>query len=169
MLETIKAKETRYNGYRFRSRLEARWAVFFDTLHIKYEYEKEGYELGEAGSYLPDFWLPQVKMWAEVKADEPTAAEDKKMQELLRLTGYKCLRLIGVPEDKVYLAWAWSHEKDEELWLCEYCLTNYHGYPKDEGRFYSMPGSEWDSHWEDTAEAAVAARSARFEFGERGR
>jgi len=26
----IKAIETQYRGYRFRSRLEARWAVFFD-------------------------------------------------------------------------------------------------------------------------------------------
>ena len=39
----IKAIETIYNGYRFRSRLEARWAVFFDEIGIKYEYEKEGY------------------------------------------------------------------------------------------------------------------------------
>jgi hypothetical protein len=168
MLETIKAKETRYNGYRFRSRLEARWAVFFDTLHIKYEYEKEGYELGEAGSYLPDFWLPQVQMWGEVKAVEPTEQENMKMIALVRLTGFGCLRLIGTPEDKPYDAWE-TYEIGGQIGLLDYCLTNYHGYPKDEGRFYCMPGSEWDSHWEDTAEAALAARSARFEFGERGR
>ena len=35
----IKAVQTEYNGYKFRSRLEARWAVFFDTLGIEYEYE----------------------------------------------------------------------------------------------------------------------------------
>lgn len=51
----MKAIETRYKGYRFRSRLEARWAVFFDALGIKWEYEPEGYDLGEAGWYLPDF------------------------------------------------------------------------------------------------------------------
>jgi hypothetical protein len=28
---SAKAIETHYKGYRFRSRLEARWAVFFDT------------------------------------------------------------------------------------------------------------------------------------------
>ena len=32
----MKAIETEYNGYRFRSRLEARWAVFFDALGIEY-------------------------------------------------------------------------------------------------------------------------------------
>ncbi len=38
----IKAIDTVYNGYKFRSRLEARWAVFFDAAGIKYEYEPEG-------------------------------------------------------------------------------------------------------------------------------
>ncbi len=35
----MKPIETIYNGFRFRSRLEARWAVFFDAVEIKYEYE----------------------------------------------------------------------------------------------------------------------------------
>lgn len=47
--------ETQYNGYRFRSRLEARWAVFFDTLGVEYEYEPEGFELPNGMRYLPDF------------------------------------------------------------------------------------------------------------------
>lgn len=165
----IQAIETQYNGYRFRSRLEARWAVFFDTLGIKYEYEKEGYELGKEGRYLPDFWLPQVKMWGEVKPDQPTEDETKKMLALVRLTGFSCLQLIGVPEDKPYRAWTTWIEFDGGISLIDYCLTCYHGYPQDKGRFYSMPGSDWDSHFEDTALAAVAARSARFEYGERGR
>lgn len=41
MKEMIKAIETVYNGYRFRSRLEARWAVFFDEMGVQYEYEAE--------------------------------------------------------------------------------------------------------------------------------
>ena len=32
----IKAIDTVYNGYKFRSRLEARWAVFFDEIGIEY-------------------------------------------------------------------------------------------------------------------------------------
>lgn len=52
---TIKAIETEYNGYRFRSRLEARWAVFLDILGVKYEYEPEGFDLGNGLYYLPDF------------------------------------------------------------------------------------------------------------------
>lgn len=53
----IKPIETTYNGYRFRSRLEARWAVFFDTLGIRYEYEPEGFEMSNGIKYLPDFCL----------------------------------------------------------------------------------------------------------------
>lgn len=56
----IKVKETEYHGYRFRSRLEARWAVFFDSLGVKYEYEPEGFTLDNGVSYLPDF---KVKCW----------------------------------------------------------------------------------------------------------
>lgn len=52
---TIKAIETEYNGYRFRSRLEARWAVFFDALGVKYEYEPDGFVLPSGRKYLPDF------------------------------------------------------------------------------------------------------------------
>jgi len=63
----LKAIETRYQGCLFRSRLEARWAVFFDALDIPWEYEKEGYDLGEAGWYLPDFWLPQQQCFFEAK------------------------------------------------------------------------------------------------------
>lgn len=68
----IKAIETEYNGYKFRSRLEARWAVFFDAMNIPYYYEHEGYErtFGDGEDpirYLPDFYLPKHRLWAEVK------------------------------------------------------------------------------------------------------
>ena len=63
----IKPIETCYNGYRFRSRLEARWAVFFDCLGIKYEYEPEGIKLSNGEYYLPDFFLPDLETYVEVK------------------------------------------------------------------------------------------------------
>lgn len=64
---SIKPIETEYSGYRFRSRLEARVAVFFDTLSIKFEYEVEGWDL-HGTWYLPDFWLPDLETWVEVKS-----------------------------------------------------------------------------------------------------
>lgn len=103
-MNNYKPIETRYNGYRFRSRLEARWAVFFDEAHINYEYEPEGFELPELWldetdytyyhrkanrncvlcreniRYLPDFYLPDSKLYVEVKPNY-----DKLMEESLKL------------------------------------------------------------------------------------
>jgi hypothetical protein len=73
---TIQAIETHYNGYRFRSRLEARWAVFFNALNLTWEYEPEGFELTledwPPRKYLPDFRIRQGnnQIWVEVKGTE---------------------------------------------------------------------------------------------------
>jgi hypothetical protein len=65
--------ETSYGGYRFRSRHEARWGVFFSTLDVAWEYEPQGYYLGGgARRYLPDFLLPDHGLYVEVK---PTDAD----------------------------------------------------------------------------------------------
>lgn len=73
----IAAIETRYAGCRFRSRLEARWAVAFDHMGIKWEYEPQCFEvtdrlnllggMDQTWGYLPDFWLPELELWVEVK------------------------------------------------------------------------------------------------------
>lgn len=68
-----RAIETRYAGRRFRSRLEARWAVFLEALKIPWDYERQGFALA-AGPYLPDFWLwpgTTHERIIEVKPDEP--------------------------------------------------------------------------------------------------
>lgn len=62
----IKAIETAYKGYRFRSRLEARWAVFFDACGVEWLYESQGYELGNGLRYLPDFVLKNVRFGKEI-------------------------------------------------------------------------------------------------------
>lgn len=73
----MKAIETHYKGYRFRSRLEARWAVFFDELGVPWEYEKEGFNLSDT-RYLPDFWLPDQQCWIEIKGQHSTDQERRK-------------------------------------------------------------------------------------------
>ena len=56
----MKPIETVYKGFKFRSRLEARWAVFFDACGVRWEYEPEGYILPNGQYYLPDFLLHDV-------------------------------------------------------------------------------------------------------------
>lgn len=59
--------QTIFKGYRFRSRLEARWAVFLDTLGLRWEYEPQGFELRDGTRYLPDFYLPDQGAFVEIK------------------------------------------------------------------------------------------------------
>lgn len=75
--------ETVYKGYRFRSRLEARWAVFFDAAGIQWRYEPEGFERkngpymeGKTVRYLPDFYLPETGTWVEVKPNDVALRTD---------------------------------------------------------------------------------------------
>jgi len=53
-------------GRRFRSRTEARWAVFFQNLGVHWEYELQGY-IVRGHAYLPDFWIEDWSAWFEVK------------------------------------------------------------------------------------------------------
>lgn len=100
----IKAIETEYNGYRFRSRLEARWALFFDLLGIEYEYEPEGLELSNGKRYLPDFYLPYFKCFFEVKNKSVKDTEEgevaiKKISDGARNDSWAGLICFGDPHD----------------------------------------------------------------------
>ncbi len=148
--------ETRYKGYRFRSRIEARYAVFFDCLKIDWEYEKEGFNL-PSGKYLPDFWFPKMKMWGEVKPDYASFDDraSKFVYELAAHSGCPVLMLGGLPETELYIA-------AEDKGVCAYYLTN------QQGIFYRDPSWQEGLYFPDTAFAREKALSARFEHGEKG-
>lgn len=84
----IKAIETVYNGYRFRSRLEARWAVFFDAIELDYQYEPQGFVgLGDI-PYLPDFYFPEKDIYAEVKGTDRDLLKDT--EKILGVIDFNC-------------------------------------------------------------------------------
>ena len=62
---TIKPIETLYMGHYFRSKAEARFAVFLDCLGVKWDYEPQGFDLGNGLKYLPDFKIYNVEIWDE--------------------------------------------------------------------------------------------------------
>lgn len=101
-MSKIKAINTGYNGYLFRSRLEARWAVFFDEMEIKYEYELEGFEFENGVRYLPDFYLPEMDLYVEIKPSFGIVEEkDVEKFDAFALTGNKNLLLIiGSPNQQ---------------------------------------------------------------------
>jgi hypothetical protein len=83
--ERLKPLETPYDGHRFRSRREARWAVFFKKAGIPAQYEEQGYDLGAAGWYLPDFHVNRgtpAEHFFEVKGVAPTPGELAKAEAL---------------------------------------------------------------------------------------
>jgi len=215
----IKAIETSYAGCRFRSRLEARWAVFFDSLGLKWDYEPQGYMVGrrlylEPRTYLPDFFLPGFNAWVEVKGDasniEPLYLYSAAM-ELAELHGDNnrnrpSLILLGDiprPSDFATCHNVLVHHKgdcllgtmgfgdnsswgrSERIMLVNDALN--HCWWAGEARCSHAPDDlsecwvygtahhalfkSWDDFWpadKDVTRAHFAARSARFEHGERG-
>lgn len=63
----IDAKSTLYKRTNFRSALEANWAATLDRWAIRWEYEPETITLPSGTVYLPDFRLPDLSTWLEVK------------------------------------------------------------------------------------------------------
>jgi hypothetical protein len=144
-----KAIETIYRGYRFRSRLEARYAVFFDALDLPFEYEKEGFTLEDGTKYLPDFWLPTLKLWVEIKGEldfiEKTVSEcstfaSSKVEKLYSFPALDLMRrfrgcqpwpialIVGQPGEHSIWFFGWdlssnsagAYEDNNALW----CVAN---------------------------------------------
>lgn len=189
----MNAIQTAYRGCNFRSRLEARWAVAFDRAGIEWEYELEGFDL-PSGCYLPDFWLPQVGTWAEVKKTRLTGHEFALCRELALETGFDVLLLDSSPLHRFYSAISTrmlpgAPDSSRELGspiMVHYDIFEQHRYWQSERRFYfveygkSLEASKYSRaprYWYDgelyqtnsfADEVIQAARSARFEFGEKG-
>lgn len=149
----IKAIDTVYNGYKFRSRLEARWAVFFDALRIKWEYEKEGYELGELGRYLPDFYLPESSWFVEIKgnmSDERGLAKARYLDD-------------NPPKDEGGHLVAMGVLIQGELEYA-HCKCDADGPDFNSMYLFMMRICDKMPHLDKINEAVSAARGARFEF-----
>jgi len=178
----IKPIETRYKGYRFRSRLEARWAVLFDTLGVQYQYEVEGFELDDFNKtirYLPDFLLlkdGRPHFWVEVKPYMPPLEDVHKLSLLCKDSDHNGLLLVGEPEMDALGLCVHSNELHmdvftpslqifrhfELIWL----LSGTAADPVTEEMRLTGNPAKYHAFIEDVF---IAARSARFEFGEKGR
>lgn len=157
---TLKAIDTRYKGHLFRSRLEARWAVFFDHLGIAWEYEPEGFEL-PSGRYLPDFRTTSscgsFRYWVEVKGEDPTEREKSILLELANLSDIPAYMVHGLPGERPPLFLMDLHVGALSGLRSASFVAN--------GVGLVISGSRLDDM---IANAIVAAKSARFEHGFRG-
>jgi hypothetical protein len=189
----IKAIETRYKGYRFRSRLEARWAVFFDALGVRWEYEPQGFDLGPyLGKYLPDFWMPDQDCWIEIKGSFDSGAHEElcesKMRALCEGTKKGGYLFVGNPWEndegmgcdpmpcvgEAFIVIEWNGEIDigqdfGHQWCdCGICGAAGIEYGmRNDSLCNCDPGDKYHrTHPNRMLNALVAARSARFEHGE---
>lgn len=187
----LKAIETKYKGYKFRSRLEARWARFFDALDIEWEYEKEGYEL-PSGWYLPDFWLPEFGTFAEVKPCQFTEEEFLKCFQLANASSCGVLFLNSTPDNSTYVLIA-PAVQDENGCNFAFASVGFHKKKYSLAKKQNTYASRYETRsWQCdqlqphdlnvsamfskafmrshflASKAVEAARSARFEHGEQG-
>jgi len=187
----IKAIETHYKGYRFRSRLEARWAVFLDGLGLTWEYEPQGFDLGEDGPYLPDFRILEWRCWVEIKPVDPERGYLLKPTAFAWNYGNRLLLIEGNPWPGEHLIHDFipapmdSSSLYGEIGDCRrcdgYCLFGHDGYHPpmisdgllDIGPHTCGDHDRWPVslvhgfHKNNRCHRAYrAARSARFEHGE---
>jgi hypothetical protein len=63
----------------FRSQLERDWAATLDALWIVWDYEPERVTLRDGRGYIPDFWLPDLRTWLEVKGPGVAGLDKTKL------------------------------------------------------------------------------------------
>ncbi|GAA1840941.1 hypothetical protein GCM10009836_20340 [Pseudonocardia ailaonensis] len=182
----MRAIQTAYAGHRFRSRLEARWAVVFDQLGITWRYEPEGFILSDGSTYLPDFVLPSDGWTVEAKGDDSALGRDiSRIARYVTDSGRRVLILGDVPDlsggraehlavipaaggprmtAAYFMGWPVHPDEPESP-----------GYAIIPGPITLEPPSgtiariNSDPSWRPyrpVVEAFASARAARFEFGE---
>lgn len=169
----VKAIETSYKGYRFRSRIEARWGVFLDALGLDWKYEHQGYTLSYGRNYLPDFLIEDT-FFLEIKGPHPTTEEFRAATDV-------CLHIAplivfhgDVPGQPLT---AFPAGVTSAAWRFVPGPTG--GYPQAVGRWWACDHAEaldaaaGTVRWTGKSRARYvqalgAARGARFEHGESG-
>ncbi len=105
-LKAIKPIQVSFDGITYRSKTEARWAIFFKELGITALYEEEGFEIPiESGGkirYLPDFHVPSqdrfpMDIYFEIK---PSVAggiclNEYDSKKITAFSNFKTIAVLG--------------------------------------------------------------------------
>jgi hypothetical protein len=143
--------------------------VFFERLPIRWEYEVEGFHF-DGKAYLPDFYLPDLRLWAEVK---PIGGFTDEVIDLLnsfvRQSRHRVLLLEGAPVHNGM--WMLDLAVNGPVIRVDAAFTEGYWRPDSENRLYTFTGvarpfpSQFpcDAEWDADVYAAIdAARSERF-------
>lgn len=157
--QRVIAIPTRYKGYTFRSRTEARWCVFWDAMATRFEYEPEGLMLANGERYLPDFYLPDFKWFCEVKPSDGILQVEDKAKRFGVNGGVDVLFLVGPPDFKAYRGISGGYDDGMEYSLDTKMWTK----ATREGRFYAAPCYDAGDVFSDDYQTAIyLSRAERF-------
>lgn len=96
-LYTIPPIPTVHDGTRYRSKLEARWAVWFEAMSLRFSYQPSVHLLANRTIYEPDFRLSDFGLWVEIKPFYDVAFMERTRR--LALTERPVLTIFGAPGD----------------------------------------------------------------------
>lgn len=85
---------THFDGVRFRSRAESRFALLLHTLNIRYVYEPVKFRLASGSTYTADFWLPETQLFVEIKPVRPHIEEESRCEEMSK-SGFRVVLLVA--------------------------------------------------------------------------
>lgn len=147
----MKAIETSWRGFRFRSRTEARWAVFLDAYGAAWEYEPETVRLPSGRLYLPDFHVKLNEgevFWIEVKPD--IGCDESDLEGPRHVGAYVAFGSPGpflpLHDARSCLTRRWRNSQlCNNCWESCFCLNDRH-----EHRTWHMNNAAWTSEITDT-------------------
>jgi hypothetical protein len=91
-------RPTAYNGTLFSTRTEARWACFWHLLCVPYLYQPEQFELEPDRIYLPEFYLPTLNLYVEIKGGQsPSVLDASKSIRFVSMTNNALCLFHGHP------------------------------------------------------------------------
>jgi hypothetical protein len=161
----IEAVPVVYDGVQFRSSLEADWACTLNHLDMRWHYEPRTLTLPSGIRYVPDFWLPSLRTFIEVKGvlGDPRMHKPGELEKEVTITG--AIVLIGLPPAsrslspsywERYIQWrsprgfrtglarcqecsAWQWMQPQVSRACRRCGTAHEGFIADSGevRFFT--------------------------------
>lgn len=172
-----KAIETKWHGCRFRSKLEAQWAIVFEVMGLEWEYEPMGFRLGNGLWYMPDFVIAGLVgvgdgwCFVEVKGNM-TELDRRKVDEFSR---YYPIYVVGeVPYQDPFGTQHRKFAKDTAFHsLSRLFVERSKGVVESgaigvghDGMPEIVPEWEWAGDERATRLAFLAACYARFDHGE---
>jgi hypothetical protein len=160
----IQAIPTTFRGIKYRSILEANWAQWLRERGFNAQYEKRKFKLERGIWYLPDFYIPEIKTFIEVKGNMERVHKPYQLTQQLKRECPKTwpdggtMLLLAGPVGTLYNT-EYSYFMGFNLIHCDNCTLNsivteygnqscrYCGNIKDTRTIEKIPASQKPLKW----------------------